>query len=371
MPSRSWEHHNPSDPHRRVRRHRYQEGPGFLFLATQDGRPPHREGGRPDLSKVRARMRAVRLAQEKGVEAACSELGRSPASLYRWLAAFERSGIEGLLERSRRPRQVRTQIPAWVDTVILTVRLLTYWNSKRISAELARRGVYEVSATYIDRLFRRSGCSRGSVIGERGPRYERSRPNELWHIDVKGPYFINLGRRGEYVKTWMVGLVDDYSRFLIGLRIHTDMQAAPILEWLDDCFELCGQPLELMSDNGRPFVVWMPGVLTRFGKRMEELRIRHLRTQVNSPWTNGKIEAFWNLLQAEVLDRYRYRSLAEAESSLLAFARYYNYHRLSGTLGWLTPAERYDGTPFTDRGFENIPLLEHLQPWLTKLMGAA
>ena len=168
-----------------------------------------------------------------------------------------------------------------------------------------------------------------------------------------------------------MGLVDDHSRFLIGLRIHTDMQASPILEWLDGCFELCGQPLEFMSDNGRPFVVWMPRVLTRFGKHLEELRIRHLRTQINSPWTNGKIEAFWNLLQAEVLDRNVFASIEEAEKSLTAYASYYNYHRLSGTLGWLTPAERYDGTPFTDRGFENIPWLQHLQPWLENLMAAA
>jgi len=37
---------------------------------------------------------------------------------------------------------------------------------------------------------------------------------------------------------------------------------------------------------------------------------------------------------------------------------------LSGVLGWLTPAERYNGTPFTDRGFQNIPTLTHLQSWL-------
>ena len=39
-------------------------------------------------------------------------------------------------------------------------------------------------------------------------------------------------------------------------------------------------------------------------------------------------------------------------------------------LGWQTPAERWDGTPFTDRGFEHVPALEHLQGWLTELMAA-
>jgi len=74
------------------------------------------------------------------------------------------------------------------------------------------------------------------------------------------------------------------------------------LTWLEDCFELCGHPLQLMSDNGLPFVVWMPYVLTRFGKRLQDLHIQHLRTQISSPWTNGKIEAFWAVLQSEVHD---------------------------------------------------------------------
>jgi hypothetical protein len=80
----------------------------------------------------------------------------------------------------------------------------------------------------------------------------------------RGPFFINLTGRG-YIKTWLVGLVDDHSRFVIGLQILPGAKASPILAWLDECFELCGQPLQLMSDNGQPFVVWMPGVLRKPG----------------------------------------------------------------------------------------------------------
>ncbi len=315
-------------------------------------------------------MRAVHAARELGVNQACQQLGCSKASLYRWLTAFENLGIEGLVDRSRRPHRLRPAVPDWVEQVVITIRLLTYWNSKRIAAEMERRHIYRVGHNYIDRLLKERGCARGSVSPQPGPRYERSQPNELWHVDVKGPFFIRLAGRG-YIKTWIVGLVDDHSRFVIGLRIHSDAKAAPILKWLEDCFELCGQPLELMSDNGQPFVTWMPYVLTRFGKRLQELHINHLRTQINSPWTNGKIEAFWQVLQAEVLDRQLFSSLADAESALARYVGYYNYHRLSGVLGWITPAERYDGTPFTDRGFSHIPDLEHLQPWLEGMMRAA
>jgi transposase InsO family protein len=130
-------------------------------------------------------------------------------------------------------------------------------------------------------------------------------------------------------------------------------------------------PLALMTDNGSPFVAITKTMLSRFQRTLEDLSIRHIRTQIDTPWTNGKIEAFWATLQAEVLDRRRVTDLAAAEAAVLEYAGYYNYHRLHGEIGWLTPAERYDGTPFTDRGFENIPPLRGVAELLSDLLRAA
>jgi transposase InsO family protein len=273
-------------------------------------------------------------------------------------------GIEALRDRSHGP--AATRLPAWVEQAVIVVRLLTYWNSKRLAAEFSRREIYPLSHHAVDSLLADLGSARPSQRRAKGPAYERPRANELWHIDIKGPFFLRRSPR-DYEKVWIVGLVDDHSRFLIGLRVLPRPQAGPILDWLTDCLELCGTPLELMSDNGSPFVVWMPGVLTLFGKTLDELRIRHLRTQVNSPWTNGKIERFWGVLQSEVLDRYVFPTRDSAADGLARFASYYNYDRLHGELDWHTPAERYDGTPFTARGFERVPALEHLQDWLVQL----
>jgi transposase InsO family protein len=318
------------------------------------------------MAALRARIRAVRVAREEGIGAALA-LGISRASLHRWRCRYATDGLAGLLART--PGPAVSQLPAWVEQAVLLVRLLTYWNSKRLAAEFSRREIYPLGHHAVDGLLAEFGTARPSVHRERGPAYERSRPNELWHIDIKGPFFLQH-EKGEYTKVWIVGLVDDHSRFLIGLRVLPRPQARPILAWLDDCFELCGRPIELMSDNGSPFVVWMPGVLTLFGKTLEDLRVRHIRTQVNSPWTNGKIERFWGVLQSELLDRYVFRTLDAAADGLARFASYYNYDRLHGELDWHTPAERYDGTPFTARGFERVPSLEHLHGWLLELMTA-
>ena len=354
-----------SDPHRRLLRHTYQEGPGFLFLATRGGRPPG-PPIREDLKGLRFRIRCVRTALTEGIGAALA-LGVGRASLHRWRLRYATAGLEGLRQRPRGP--ARERLPAWVERAVIVVRLLTYWNSKRLAAEFARRGIYPLSHHAVDALLAEQGTARPSVRREHGPAYERNRPNELWHIDIKGPFFLQRAR-GDYTKVWIVGLVDDHSRFLIGLRVLPRPQALPILTWLRDCFELCGVPHEVMSDNGSPFATWMPGVLTLFGKTLEQLRIRHIRTQVNSPWTNGKIERFWGVLQSELLDREVFQTPEAADEALTRFAVYYDYHRLHGELDWQTPAERYDGTPFTDRGFEHVPALEHLQGWLSELMAA-
>jgi transposase InsO family protein len=109
-------------------------------------------------------------------------------------------------------------------------------------------------------------------------------------------------------------------------------EAASILALLEEAVELCGVPHELMSDNGTPFAAIVRTMLSRFQRTLEQLRIRHIRTQLDSPWTNGKIEAFWGTLQREVLDRQQFTDLAAAEAAVSAYAGYYNYHRLHGEL---------------------------------------
>jgi transposase InsO family protein len=76
-------------------------------------------------------------------------------------------------------------------------------------------------------------------------------------------------------------------------------------------------------------------------------------------------------LQAEVLDRQYLADLAAADAAVTAYATYYNFHPLHGALGWRTPAERFDGTPFTDRGFEHVPALAPIVDLLAELMATA
>ena len=357
-----------ANPRRLPRRNHYQEGPGFLFVATQGGRPPEEPGRRGPAAIVRRRCAALRRwADGEPLATICADLACSRASLFRWRARYETGGLAGLLDRPRIGRA--SELPPALERLVLTVRLLTYWNSHRIAAEFRRRGVWPLSHGQVDRLLARYGTHRQSDARTPGPRYERSAVNELWHIDLKGPFFL-LGQRGRARTCHFVALVDDHSRFLLGIRAVPTKEAIWVLGLLEEAVELCGVPLELMSDNGTPFVAIARSMLSRFQRTLEELRIRHIRTQIDTPWTNGKIEAFWATLQREVLDRQQLADLAAAEAAVTAYAGYYNYHRLHGELAWHTPAERFDGTPFTDRGFRSVPALAHVAELLDAIFAA-
>ena len=163
-----------SNPRRLPRRNHYQEGPGFLFLATENGRPPTaRERNR--LATVVRRRRAALRAWGEGTPLAdvCARYDCGRASLFRWRDRFAAEGLTGLVDRYRPTR--RSELPAEVERVVMTVRMLTYWNSKRIAAEFGRREIWPISHAQIDRLFDRCGSHRSTAGRVPGPRYERRR----------------------------------------------------------------------------------------------------------------------------------------------------------------------------------------------------
>jgi transposase len=275
-----------ANPRRLSRRNHCQEGPGFLFVATQGGRPPEGIVQAGQAATVRRRRAALRRwAGGEPLATIGADLGYSRASLFRWRTRFEQGGLEALLDRPRVGRA--SELPLALERLILTVRVLTYWNSRRIAAEFARRGVWPLGHGQVDRVLARHGSHRPSYVRTPGPRYERTAPNELWHIDLKGPFYL-LGATGRARTCHFVALVDDHSRFLLGIRAVPTKEAVWVLALLEEAIELCGVPHELMTDNGTPFVAIVRTMLSRFQRSLAELEIRHIRTQIDTPWTNGK-----------------------------------------------------------------------------------
>jgi transposase len=231
-----------SGPGRLLRRNHYQEGPDFLFLATQGGRPPDADVGSSVASVVRLRAGALRRWRdgEPATQVAAS-LGIGRATLYRWQERHDAHGLEGLIDAPRLGRA--SELDPVLERVIITVRLLTNWNSRRIAAEFGRRDIH-VGPGQVDRLLTRYGTHRSSTPRIPGPRYERGTPNELWHIDLKGPLYPHPAT-GPIRTCHFVALVDDHGRYLLGIRAVPSKEALAILDVLGEAIELCGIPLAL------------------------------------------------------------------------------------------------------------------------------
>ncbi|HEY8870219.1 MAG TPA: helix-turn-helix domain-containing protein [Candidatus Limnocylindrales bacterium] len=216
-------------------------------------------GPAPIVRRRRAAHR--RWADGEPLGAIYAEFRCSRASLFRWRTRYAEGGLAALLDR---PRVGRASEPTpALERLILTVRLLTYWNSRRIAAEFRRRGVWPLGHGQVDRILARNGSHRPSYVRTPGPRYERAAVNELWHIDLKGPFYL-LGASGRARTCHFVALVDDHSRFLLGTRAVPTKEAVWILALLEEAIELCGVPQELMTDNGTPFVAIVRTMLSRF-----------------------------------------------------------------------------------------------------------
>ncbi len=308
-----------SDPRRLPRRNHYQEGPGFLFVATQGGRPPGRRSTSSRRRSSGAGRGAPAVAEGEPLDAVCAEAAAVGRRLFRWRTRFEADGMAGLVDRPGRDRRASSR-PSSSGSII-TVRLLTYWNSRRIAAEFGRRGIDGQPRPGRPAARARTAPTGRALPGCPGPRYERTSPNELWHIDLKGPFYLrraggtapDLPLRGPRRRPQPLPARAS-GRCPPRRRVPDPRDARPRRS---SCAAI---PLALMTDNGTPFVTIVRTMLSRFQRTLAELAIRHIRTQIDTPWTNGKIEAFWATLQAEVLDRQHLADLAAAEAAVTAYA---------------------------------------------------
>jgi transposase InsO family protein len=327
------------------------------------------------LNKLRQKIGAMRLVRHlmetvnprKAITQASSELGINPRTVRRWWATFQASGydIQSLRERSRRPRRIYLRTHPLIEYFILLVRMLLGWGAQRIEAEFRERGISGLSHQTIHRIISRT-ATRPPVREKKKPnRYRRKSPNSLWHIDIKGPFWIKgVG------KTYIIALVDDASSYIISAQIYPSRRMEHAIELLNSNITLWAKPLDLMSDNDTAFCHWAEGVINQFQKLLRDNGINHLRTRVNSPETNGKIERFWRTLEEELLSREIFASIREAQARLNAYVTNYNEHRLHKGIQYQTPASIYVGREFTDRGFDNIWGLEHLSNWLNENLNA-
>jgi transposase InsO family protein len=301
-----------------------------------------------ELSVAEQRYQAVLavLADGLSVKVAAEKAGVSRQTLHSWLARYESEGLEGLLDRSRRPRGCPHQMCAEVEAVVLELRRVhRYWGPQRIRHELQRRslvpaaGLPSRSAVY--RCLVRAGLvepDRRRHRAERFKRWERASPMELWQMDVVGGFLLADGSHAKALTG-----IDDHSRFCVSARLMPRERTRAVCDGLAAALRVHGCPAQLLTDNGRVFTGRFnhPPVEVLFDRICRENGIEHLLTAPRSPTTTGKIERFHRSLRAEFDTRRVFSSLRAAQQALDEWVSYYNTQRPHQALDGATPAERF------------------------------
>jgi transposase InsO family protein len=295
------------------------------------------------------------LEQGWSVTAAAEAAGVAERTVWRWLARYRAEGEAGLSDRSSAPGSIPHRTPAERVAVVLCLRRLRMTSSE--ISELLAMPLSTVSA-----VLKREGLGRLSRLEPPEPpnRYQRERPGELVHVDVKklgrvserGAGHRMLGRhrqgRRSQVQTGPKRLgatgwefvhvcVDDATRLAYAevLSDERGETAAGFLRRAVAFLAEHGITVErVMSDNGAGYRSTVHAVACR------ELGIRHLRTQPYRPRTNGKAERFIQTMIREWAYGRLFGSNAERIAALPAWLERYNWRRPHGSLNHRPPGER-------------------------------
>jgi transposase InsO family protein len=299
-----------------------------------------------------------RLAERVVVEGctlrpAAEAAGVSVRCARKWVERYRSEGERGLYDRPSAPRHVANRTPADRVNAILALRRLRF-----TGAEIAE--TLGMALSTVSGILTRSGMGRLGRIGLEQPvRYERSRPGELVHVDVKKLARIQGGAgwrvRGgvqHYNRTFTddhghkrktVGFeyvhiaVDDYSR-LAYAEVLPDEKALTAIGFLRRAvrfYRRYGITVErLLTDNGPAYIATAHALACR------ALGIRHLRTRPYRPQTNGKAERFIRTLLAGWAYGAIYGSSHERTAALDGWLWHYNHRRRHSALGHQPPVTR-------------------------------
>jgi transposase InsO family protein len=282
---------------------------------------------------------------------AAKAMGVSRQTAYKWLRRFHDEGPAGLEDRSSAPRRCAHQLAPDAVESIVAARLDTLHGPHRLAYGLGR------PRSTIYAVLRRAGISRLSFIDRPTRtvvRYERGRPGELVHVDVKklgrirqgGGWKMHgreMGQPGDY-RTKRVGYdylhvaVDDHSRVAF-VRALSDEKGPTCAQFVADAaafFASHGVAIErVMTDNAMNYRRSKDFRLT-----LERLAIAHRRTANYRPQTNGKAERFNRTLLEEFAYKELFTSNDARSAALGPWVDSYNAERPHTAIGGLTPLQR-------------------------------
>jgi transposase InsO family protein len=300
-------------------------------------------------------MPVAHVARAMGVSRQCA---------HRWVARFDAHGDAGLWDRSSRPHRMPTRTSPEIEAVVLAARVEHRRGQDWLGPELG------IAPRTVSRILRRHGVPRlaacdpmtGEVIRASkttAVRYERDRPGELVHMDVKKIGRIpegggwrahgrEMGKTSAQKKArigydYVHSVVDDRSRYAYS-EILPDEKAST-------CAAFFARALErfrhagihtvdaVMTDNH-----WSYTRSRDLASLLHDRRIAHVLIRPHCPWQNGKVERFNRTLQTEWAYRHVFTTNTDRTAALAPWLEHYNTARRHTAIGGHPPISRLSPT---------------------------
>jgi len=308
---------------------------------------------------ARAEFCELAIGPQVNMSALCQRFGISRKTGYKWLARWRTAEADTPLgrdavtarravtqDRSRRPHRSPGRSSIEIESVILAARdRHPTWGARKIIAWLQadprRCGKINVaslpSASTANAILKRHGRIDEAASQARRPlqRFERAAPNELWQMDFKG--HVRMGKRRCHPLT----VLDDHSRYAIGLQACGNERGATVQARLTTMFKHYGLPERILCDNGPPWGTTSWGGHSALEVWLMRLGVRVSHGRPYHPQTQGKDERFHRTLREDVLDRHPLTDLRSSQRRFDRWRTLYNDERPHQALDFATPASRY------------------------------
>jgi transposase InsO family protein len=242
-------------------------------------------------------------------------------TLIRWMKRIYTTDWD-LKDTPQIPKKLPIKFSEREKKIIERIRKNFGYGPKKTRIQAQSEGV-EMSVSTVKRIIKRKGLSRGSPmegIKLKWVRFERPYPNDMWQID---------GDENDD-GTWRVPVVDDCSRYSLGVYDIKDNTTETMIMILEDCIRRHGKPKQILTDNGPEFGGTSKD--SEFDKWCGKQEIIHIRSGVHKPTTVGKVSAMQRTIQAE---------LEHWKGDTELWRMMYNHERPHESLRGLTPATVY------------------------------
>lgn len=293
---------------------------------------------------------------------AAKAMGISRQCAHRWVARYRSFGEAGLTDRSSRPRHSPTRTPTEVEQQVLALRQSERRGQDWLGPELG------LPPRTVSRILRRHQVPRlvecdpltGEVIRASKTtttRYERERPGELVHMDVKkigripdGGGWKAHGRQHGQTSAqkkartgydYVHSLIDDHSRLAYSETLADEKGPTCAAFLLRAATYFADHGItgieRVMTDNAFAYRYSLAGAIAALGARQ-------LFIKPHCPWQNGKVERLNRTLQTEWAYRQVFTSNADRTAALAPWLEHYNTQRRHTALGGLPPISRLSPT---------------------------